>query len=199
MAMKDETRWTQWKLTQQENPYSAAAATFAERWAECMDLRMALGASIAECAEEESHACAVVDGSSITGFQYHAALVQLILCWEHGEALREWHNAVNPTAPIPVWSGHALERDDPSATWMVVMVIAGASAPDVRWSVAPAIALSYWPSESLARSYSASVLVGECDQEWRIPVPLDGLPRDHESLMAHAHEIAAQHTSGVGK
>jgi len=66
-----------------------AVMTYAERWARLMEARMAKGERIADIAGECSH---LADNEGITGFMYGCAVGILSKVWQHGEALRLWHN-----------------------------------------------------------------------------------------------------------
>jgi len=50
---------------------------------------MAKGKKLEEIAHSTSHKA---DTDGITGFMYGAAVETLANVWEHGEALRQWHN-----------------------------------------------------------------------------------------------------------
>lgn len=71
------------------DPYGAAAVRYAETWARIMQVRMAAGATVADCADAASR---LADNDGITGFQYGCAVSILAQTWEHGEELRRWHN-----------------------------------------------------------------------------------------------------------
>jgi len=72
-----------------DDPYSRAVFTYAERWANMMEAALAEGKSLESCAKLLSHEA---DVEGITGFMYGAAVSVLASVWEHGEALRRWHN-----------------------------------------------------------------------------------------------------------
>ena len=73
--------------------YGFTVLVFAERWANEMERRMAEGHVLETIADDAGH---TIDRSlgrwGVTGFQYGCAVGLLALCWEHGEALRQWHN-----------------------------------------------------------------------------------------------------------
>jgi hypothetical protein len=69
--------------------YGSYCVRYAEKWARLMQVRIASGETIAECAEELSR---LADDEGITGFMYGAAVSMLSQCWKHGEGLRRWHN-----------------------------------------------------------------------------------------------------------
>jgi hypothetical protein len=72
-----------------DDPYGGAVVVYTERWADLMEARMAQGQRIADMAKATSYE-ANTDG--ITGFMYGCAAKALAKFWEHGEALRLWHN-----------------------------------------------------------------------------------------------------------
>ena len=88
MAVRDDDAWTTWREKNQD-PYGGACVSYAERWARLMQARMSEGKLIAEVAEQASHDA---DVEGITGFMYGVAVSILAAVWEHGEALRLWHN-----------------------------------------------------------------------------------------------------------
>lgn len=71
------------------DPYGGAVISYSERWATAMEQEMAKGVPIEECADRLSFK---VNTSGITGFMYGCAVSSLARYWEHGEALRRWHN-----------------------------------------------------------------------------------------------------------
>lgn len=71
------------------DPYGSGVVRFAARWASMMEARIADGAELAAIAKEASHEA---DTEGISGFMYGAAVSILSTVWEHGEALRRWHN-----------------------------------------------------------------------------------------------------------
>lgn len=69
--------------------YGRGIYAYAERWADLMEEQLALGKTLPKVAAATSqHA----DTDGITGFMYGAAVSVLAVCWQHGEALRQWHN-----------------------------------------------------------------------------------------------------------
>lgn len=62
---------------------------FAEQWGRLMELELSRGAKLEAIADATS---SEADTEGITGFMYGAAVSVLAQCWEHGEALRRWHN-----------------------------------------------------------------------------------------------------------
>lgn len=88
MEFKDRNLWDE-AVAKNTDSYGKGVMKFAERWARLMQAQLAAGKTLAECAEETSHA-ADVDG--ITGFMYGCAVQILSQAWIHGEELRKWHN-----------------------------------------------------------------------------------------------------------
>lgn len=72
------------------DPYSARVVSYAEDWAVFMERLIAKGAKLEQIAEEASRSA---DTDGITGFMYGCAVEALATFWEHGDALRVWHNA----------------------------------------------------------------------------------------------------------
>jgi len=89
MKLKDAEGWAR-SRTINDDPYGKAALDFAERWADLMEERMGGDeALLSSIAKEASHDA---DTDGITGFMYGVAVSMLSHVWEHGEALRRWHN-----------------------------------------------------------------------------------------------------------
>lgn len=89
MNIVDTEAWKTW-VDANTDPYGSGVIRYAERWANLMEERMAeTGAPVKDIAKETSHAA---DTEGITGFMYGAAVSVLAGVWEHGEALRRWHN-----------------------------------------------------------------------------------------------------------
>lgn len=89
MNLKNEAAW-QKCVEVNDDPYSKACVDYAERWANLMEERMAGDrAMLASVAKQASHDA---NTGGITGYMYGAAVSMLLKCWEHGEALRRWHN-----------------------------------------------------------------------------------------------------------
>ena len=78
--------------------YGTAIFGFAEAWADLMERAMEKnGETVAECADRCS---STADTEGITGFMYGCAVGFLSEVWEHGEALRIWHNRkYDPKSP----------------------------------------------------------------------------------------------------
>ena len=92
MKIRDAETWQKCK-DNNTDPYGGACVSFAEQWADEMEKRMEYtGATVAEVAKAASRDVDRRDGFGITGFMYGCAVQMLAGCWEHGEALRRWHN-----------------------------------------------------------------------------------------------------------
>ena len=82
-----------WKKANDANPpsepYGHRVITYAEDWANAMECEMALGRRLEDVAKATSREA---DTDGITGFMYGAAVSTLAEVWEHGDALRRWHN-----------------------------------------------------------------------------------------------------------
>jgi hypothetical protein len=88
MKVSDEAGWNKWREGNKD-PYGKACVDYAERWADAMEKLIDKGHKLEDIAETTSH---TADTEGITGFMYGAAVHMLAGCWEHGEALRRWHN-----------------------------------------------------------------------------------------------------------
>lgn len=88
MKIKDKEGWEK-GLANNTDPYGRRCYTYAEDWANLMEARMAKGETIAQMAKSTSHEA---DTDGITGFMYGMAVKILSHVWDHGEALRLWHN-----------------------------------------------------------------------------------------------------------
>lgn len=86
--ISNEEAWKKWADNNRDE-YGSAAMRFAERWADLMEARMTEGAKLEDIAAECSREA---DTEGITAFMYGAAVCVLASSWEHGEALRRWHN-----------------------------------------------------------------------------------------------------------
>lgn len=84
-----EQEYQQYKDRNSNDPYSARVVSYGEDWANLMETRMAKGEKIADIAKPTSREA---DTDGITGFMYGCAVSALARFWEHGEALRLWHN-----------------------------------------------------------------------------------------------------------
>ena len=104
MKLKDETEWKQY-VDNNADLYGQACVQFAEAWADALEEAFGNGETIADCASRISHE--VDRRFGITGFMYGMAVQILAVCWEYGEALREWHNL---DVQIKDEGGHANEK-----------------------------------------------------------------------------------------
>lgn len=84
-----ESAYRHYKQINSDHPYSLGVVTYSERWAELMEARIERGEKIKDFAEPTS---TEADTEGITGFMYGCAVQALAEFWEHGEALRLWHN-----------------------------------------------------------------------------------------------------------
>ena len=88
MQTSDQALWDKSKASNTD-PYGARILSYAEDWANLMEVAMAAGAKLEDVAKETGRKA---DHDGITGFMYGAAVSVLSRCWQHGEALRRWHN-----------------------------------------------------------------------------------------------------------
>lgn len=88
MKIRDQELWDK-GLKNNQDPYGRRCYTYAEHWAALMEARMSDGAKLEDIAQETSREA---DTDGITGFMYGCSVSILAACWEHGEALRLWHN-----------------------------------------------------------------------------------------------------------
>lgn len=84
-----EADYAEYKRVNGRDSYSARCVSYGEDWAMLMEELMSQGKKIEEIADATSHQA---DTDGITGFMYGAAVSGLSKFWEHGEALRRWHN-----------------------------------------------------------------------------------------------------------
>lgn len=83
--------WARIKASVGGNPYLSRTVEYAEEWAFLMEESMAFeGKPVADVAKAASREA---DYDGITGNMYGVAAALLASEWEHGEALRLWHNA----------------------------------------------------------------------------------------------------------
>lgn len=82
---------SKWKeaLANNTDAYGRRCFTYAADWASLMESELAAGKELKDVAKETSHKA---DTDGITGFMYGKAVSILAHVWEHGEALRQWHN-----------------------------------------------------------------------------------------------------------
>lgn len=69
--------------------YSRGVIDYQEAWAKLMQVEIAKGKTVKECAEETQKGLGYL---GITGFMYGCAVNGLAHFWKHGEELRKWHN-----------------------------------------------------------------------------------------------------------
>lgn len=79
-----------------DDAYSKATVDYTIAWADLMEKGIADGMKLEDIAEEASHKA---DTEGITGFMYGLAAKVLAHFWEHGEALRIWHNGQYGVGP----------------------------------------------------------------------------------------------------
>ena len=80
--------YNDWK-SKNTDGYGACIFKYAEGWAKLMQVEIANGKKLVECAEPTSFQLGFL---GISGFMYGAAVAILSKCWKHGEELRRWHN-----------------------------------------------------------------------------------------------------------
>ena len=88
LELSDTESWAK-GIANNTDGYGARVFRYAEEWGRLMQVRIASGETVAECAEELSR---IADDDGITGFMYGCAVGILAKCWKHGEELRRWHN-----------------------------------------------------------------------------------------------------------
>lgn len=72
-----------------QDGYSLGVVDYAEYWAKLMQVQIAKGKTVTECAGEMQMELGFL---GITGFMYGCAVQALSNYWKHGEELRKWHN-----------------------------------------------------------------------------------------------------------
>jgi hypothetical protein len=87
-AIRDAAIWQSW-VDANKDSYGAAIIHYAATWANLMESRIKAGKKLEDIADKTSHDA---DTEGITEFMYTAAVSMLSKAWEHGEALRRWHN-----------------------------------------------------------------------------------------------------------
>lgn len=88
LELKDAEGWNKSREANTD-PYGKCALDYAEGWAKLMQIEIAKGKTVKECAEKTSFELGFL---GITGFMYGYAVSLLSQCWKHGEELRKWHN-----------------------------------------------------------------------------------------------------------
>ena len=94
MKIRDEEGWKKCKDNNPKNEdgsesYGSVVNTYAENWADAMEKEIEGGAILADVAETTQKQ---LSHYGISGFQYGCVVSTLAGVWEHGEALRRWHN-----------------------------------------------------------------------------------------------------------
>ena len=90
-----EEAYAKYRELNTKDGYSAGVVHFTERWADLMEKALAesrelfVGEKYKTLASTLSHEA---NTEGITGFMYGCAVSILSQVWEHGEALRLWHN-----------------------------------------------------------------------------------------------------------
>jgi len=88
MEFADKEAWDK-GLEKNSDPYGGGVYKYAEGWAKLMQVEIAAGKSVKECAEETSFKMGFM---GITRCMYGAAVSVLSHCFKYGEELRNWHN-----------------------------------------------------------------------------------------------------------
>jgi hypothetical protein len=89
VATGREQSYAEWKL-KNVDPYSGTCFLFAEKWASLIEAEIAKGKTVADVADACSSEADKEFG--VTGFMFGMAVSILAEAWEHGDALRRWHN-----------------------------------------------------------------------------------------------------------
>lgn len=84
-----ENEYKEYVSKNSNDGYSRAVIDYSEQWAKLMQLEIAKGKTVKECAEPTQKGLGYL---GITGFQYGCAVKGLAFFWKHGEDLRKWHN-----------------------------------------------------------------------------------------------------------
>lgn len=84
-----EDEYKQFVDKNSQDGYSRAVVVYAETWGKLMQVEIALGKSIIECADYTQKGLGYL---GISGFQYGCVVQSLSAFWKHGEELRRWHN-----------------------------------------------------------------------------------------------------------
>lgn len=96
MQIKDTESWNDGLVNNANgriDDYGGSVYFFALHWANLMEAAIANDKKLEDIADEtSSRADSDMGQYGVTGFQYGAAVSVLAKCWEHGEALRRWHN-----------------------------------------------------------------------------------------------------------
>lgn len=89
LELSDIVAWNKCREVNSDG-YGGAALDYAEGWAKKMQIEIAKGKTVAECATYTQDGLGFL---GITGFQFGCAMRILSQAWKHGEELRVWHNA----------------------------------------------------------------------------------------------------------
>ncbi len=96
MQLKNKVLWQEHLANNDDgriDTYGGSVHFFAELWALLMEAEIANGKELEAVADECSRRANEIMGRySMTGFQYGCAVSVLAGAWDHGEALRKWHN-----------------------------------------------------------------------------------------------------------
>lgn len=84
-----EAEYAHYVTINSDHPYSAEIVRYGEAWADLMEQDLANGATLDTSAKPTAHEA---DTGGVTGYMHGAAANVLAHFWEHGEALRRWHN-----------------------------------------------------------------------------------------------------------
>ena len=84
-----EAEYKEYVELNSKDPYSNGVVTYTERWAALMEAAIDRGEKIKDFADKMRHEA---DTEGVTGFMHGCAMLALAHFWEHGEALRLWHN-----------------------------------------------------------------------------------------------------------
>lgn len=88
IELSDKEGWDK-AVEKNKDGYGGAVMEFAEGWTKLMQIEIAKGKSVKDCAEELSFKFSWL---GLSGAQYGFAVGILSKCWKHGEELRKWHN-----------------------------------------------------------------------------------------------------------
>ena len=87
-----EKKYKDW-YDKNSDGYSRACFTYAERWAELLEVEIRKTDDVMKCIDENADRLShEADTEGITGFMYGCAVIILSQYWEYGEELRKWHN-----------------------------------------------------------------------------------------------------------
>lgn len=94
MKLKDPAKWDAFVANNRANAYSRCVVDFARAWAEAIEARLGQNIDLADSARKTFPEVNRLDlaRGGITGLQYGCVVAVLAAVWEHGEALRRYHN-----------------------------------------------------------------------------------------------------------